>query len=82
MRAGLIAVQAGLNNQANNRWCGVNFLRRFESTAAKDVHVLGDSIQIAPAMPKSGHMANSHGKGGGCSHRGATVGLGCEPAPC
>ena len=34
----------------------------FESTAAKDVHVLGDSIQIAPAMPKSGHMANSHGK--------------------
>ena len=61
MRAGAIAVKAGLNNQANNRWCGVNYLT-FESTAAKDVHVLGDSIQIAPAMPKSGHMANSHGK--------------------
>ena len=61
MRAGTIAVQAGLNNQANNRWCGVNFLT-FESTAAKDVHVLGDSIQVAPAMPKSGHMANNHGK--------------------
>ena len=61
MRAGAIAVQTGLNNQANNRWCGVNFLT-FESTAAKDVHVLGDSIQVAPAMPKSGHMANNHGK--------------------
>ena len=61
MRAGAIAVQTGLNNQANNRWCGVNYLT-FESTAAKDVHVLGDSIQIAPAMPKSGHMANNQGK--------------------
>jgi NADPH-dependent 2,4-dienoyl-CoA reductase/sulfur reductase-like enzyme len=61
MRAGAIAVQAGLNNLANNRWCGVNFLN-FESTAAKDVHVLGDAIQIAPGMPKSGHMANNHGK--------------------
>ena len=61
MRAGLIAVQSGLNNVANNRWCGVDYLT-FESTAAKDVHVLGDSVQIAPAMPKSGHMANAHAK--------------------
>ncbi len=60
MRAGSIAVQSGLAN-ANARWCQVNY-QTFESTAAKDVHVLGDSIQIAPAMPKSGHMANSHGK--------------------
>jgi sulfide dehydrogenase [flavocytochrome c] flavoprotein chain len=28
----------------------------------KNVHVLGDALQIAPAMPKSGHMANQHGK--------------------
>ena len=61
MRAGSIAVQTGLNNQANQRWCGVDYLT-FESTAAKDVHVLGDSILAAPAMPKSGHMANNHGK--------------------
>jgi len=61
MRAGAIAVQTGLNNQANNRWCGVNY-QTFESTAAKDVYVLGDSILAAPAMPKSGHMANSHAK--------------------
>jgi sulfide dehydrogenase [flavocytochrome c] flavoprotein chain len=24
--------------------------------------VIGDAIQIAPLMPKSGHMANSHAK--------------------
>ena len=60
MRAGAIAVQTGLAN-ANARWCSVNYLN-FESTAAKDIHVLGDSIQIAPAMPKSGHMANAHAK--------------------
>jgi sulfide dehydrogenase [flavocytochrome c] flavoprotein chain len=61
MQAGIIAQQAGFNNQANKRWCGVNY-QTFESTAAKDVHVLGDAIQIAPLMPKSGHMANSHAK--------------------
>ena len=60
MRAGALAVQTGLAN-ANARWCHVNFLN-FESTAAKDVHVIGDAIQIAQGMPKSGHMANSHAK--------------------
>jgi NADPH-dependent 2,4-dienoyl-CoA reductase/sulfur reductase-like enzyme len=60
MRAGDIAVQAGLAT-ANKRWCEVDFLT-FESKAVKNVHVLGDAIQIAPAMPKSGHMANQHGK--------------------
>ncbi len=61
MRAGLIAVNAGLANMANGRWCGVNY-QTFESTAAKDVFVIGDSIQVAPLMPKSGHMANNHAK--------------------
>lgn len=60
MRAGDIAVKTGLAT-ANNRWCEVDFLT-FESKAAKNIHVLGDSIQIAPGMPKSGHMANQHGK--------------------
>jgi NADPH-dependent 2,4-dienoyl-CoA reductase/sulfur reductase-like enzyme len=60
MSAGRIATQSGLAN-ANSRWCHVDFLT-FESTAAKDVHVIGDSVQSAPGMPKSGHMANSHGK--------------------
>lgn len=60
-RAGLIAVQSGLANLVANRWVGVNY-QTFEATAAPDVHVIGDAIQIAPAMPKSGHMANGHGK--------------------
>ena len=80
MRAGAIAVKAGLNNQANNRWCGVNYLT-FESTAAKDVHVLGDSIQIAPAMPKSGHMANSHGKVAASAIVAQLSGWDVNPAP-
>ncbi|MFP5467347.1 MAG: FCSD flavin-binding domain-containing protein [Gammaproteobacteria bacterium] len=60
MRAGDIAVRTGLAT-ANQRWCEVDFLS-FESKAAKNIHVLGDAIQIAPGMPKSGHMANQHGK--------------------
>lgn len=60
MTAGSIAVKSGLAN-ANARWCNVDYLT-FESTASKDVHVIGDAIQVAPLMPKSGHMANAHGK--------------------
>ncbi|MEY3954496.1 MAG: Sulfide dehydrogenase [flavocytochrome c] flavoprotein chain precursor [Pseudomonadota bacterium] len=60
MRAGALAVNSGMAT-ANNRWCEVDFLT-FESKVAKNVHILGDSIQIAPGMPKSGHMANQHGK--------------------
>lgn len=59
-RAGAIAVQTGLAN-VNRRWCGVNFLS-FESTAAANIHVLGDAIQTSPLMPKSAHMANQHAK--------------------
>ncbi len=60
MRAGEVAVKTGLAT-ANRRWCEVDFLT-FESKAAKNIHVLGDAIQVAPLMPKSGHMANQHGK--------------------
>ena len=59
-RAGEIAVQAGLVT-ANNRWCGVNW-QSMESTVRPGIHVLGDATLSAPAMPKSGHMANQHGK--------------------
>ncbi|MES2071023.1 MAG: NAD(P)/FAD-dependent oxidoreductase [Pseudomonadota bacterium] len=59
-RAGGIALQAGLANM-NKRWCEVDFLS-FESTQAKNIHILGDAIQVAPLMPKSGHMANQHAK--------------------
>ena len=79
MRAGAIAVQTGLAN-ANARWCNVNYMN-FESTAAKDIHVLGDSIQIAPGMPKSGHMANSHAKVAAAAIVAELAGWEVNPAP-
>ena len=59
-RAGDIAHNAGLTT-ANKRWCEVDWLT-MESVAARNVHILGDALQVAPGMPKSGHMANQHGK--------------------
>lgn len=59
-RAGSIAAAAGVVT-ANNRWCEVDFLT-YESIKIKNVHVLGDAIQVAPGMPKSGHMANNQAK--------------------
>jgi sulfide dehydrogenase [flavocytochrome c] flavoprotein chain len=58
--AGSIARAAGAIT-ANDRWCEVDF-RTFESIKVPNVHVLGDSIQIAPAMAKSGDMASAHGR--------------------
>jgi NADPH-dependent 2,4-dienoyl-CoA reductase/sulfur reductase-like enzyme len=60
MSAGAIAMKSGLAT-ANGRWSEVNYLT-FESTVARDVHIIGDATLSAPGMPKSGHMANSHGK--------------------
>ena len=59
-RAGDLARSAGLLNM-NNLWAGVDWLT-MESTAVPGIHVLGDSTFSAPAMPKSGHMANQHAK--------------------
>jgi hypothetical protein len=59
-RAGAIAQKAGVMN-VNNRWCDVDWMTA-ESKVAKNVHVIGDATLSAPAMPKSGHMANQHGK--------------------
>ncbi|HET9577493.1 MAG TPA: NAD(P)/FAD-dependent oxidoreductase [Usitatibacter sp.] len=58
MRAGHIA-DPFVN--VNKRWVGIDWLT-YESTAAKGVHVVGDALQLAPLMPKSGHMANAQGK--------------------
>lgn len=60
MRAGHIAAASGLIT-ANDRWCGVDWLT-MESLAVPNVHVLGDATLSAPAMPKSGSMANNHAK--------------------
>jgi sulfide dehydrogenase [flavocytochrome c] flavoprotein subunit len=58
MRAGDVAAPF---ITANKRWCEVDWLT-FESKAAPLAHVLGDSLQVAPLMPKSATMANGHGK--------------------
>ena len=80
MRAGTIAQSAGLANQANRHWCGVDF-RTFESTAARDVFVIGDAIQSASAMPKSGHMANNHAKVAAAAIVAQLSGWPVNPAP-
>lgn len=59
-RAGVIARKSGLAN-VGDRWCGVDF-RSYESVVRPGVHVLGDSIQGSPGVPKSAHMANQHAK--------------------
>ncbi|MEF7612528.1 NAD(P)/FAD-dependent oxidoreductase [Aquincola sp. MAHUQ-54] len=79
MRAGVLAVQAGLAN-ANGRWCRVDF-RSFASTAARHVHVIGDAIQAAPLMPKSGHMANAHAKVAAAAIVAELAGLEPDPGP-
>jgi sulfide dehydrogenase [flavocytochrome c] flavoprotein subunit len=80
MRAGAIAVQAGLNNMAGNRWCGIDYLT-FASTLDRDIHVIGDAIQVAPAMPKSAHMANGHGKVAAAAIVAELSGGPVDPAP-
>jgi len=78
-RAGAIAGQAGVIT-ANDRWCEVDFLS-FESIRVPNVHVLGDAIQVAPLMPKSGHMANQHAKVAVAAVLATFAGLPVDPAP-
>lgn len=79
MRAGALAKQAGLAT-VNGRWCPVDFLS-FESTIARDIHVLGDSVAAAPAMPKSGHMANAHAKVAAAAIVSELAGLSIDASP-
>ncbi len=59
-RAGDIAHKSGIK-LVNNRWVDINW-QSMDSTSTPGIHVLGDAIFPAPTMPKSGHMANQHGK--------------------
>jgi sulfite dehydrogenase len=59
-RAGDIAARAGVVT-TNNRWCDIDWLT-MESKAVKGIHVLGDATLAAPAMPKSGTLANNQAK--------------------
>jgi NADPH-dependent 2,4-dienoyl-CoA reductase/sulfur reductase-like enzyme len=79
VRAGTVATAAGIAN-INARWCEVDF-SSFESTLAKDVHVVGDAIQAAPRMPKSGHLANGHAKIAAAAIIAALRGKPLDPSP-
>ena len=79
MRAGAIAHRTGLAN-LNSRWCQVDF-QTFASTQAPDIHVIGDATASAPFMPKSGHMANGHGKVAAAAIVAQLSGLDINPAP-
>ena len=57
-RAGKPAQMARVVN-ADKRWCEVSFLT-YESTAAPDVHIIGDAIDSN--LPKSAHMATNQAK--------------------
>ncbi|MDQ5877991.1 MAG: sulfide dehydrogenase [flavocytochrome c] flavoprotein chain, partial [Pseudomonadota bacterium] len=59
-RAGTLVAQSGAK-LANNRWAEIDWTS-MESVNAKGIHILGDSTLSAPLMPKSGFMANQHGK--------------------
>jgi sulfide dehydrogenase [flavocytochrome c] flavoprotein subunit len=45
------------------------------------VHVLGDAIQVAPAMPKSAHMANQHAKVCAAAVLDTACGRASDPRP-
>jgi len=79
MRAGNIAAKSGLK-LVNNRWVDINWLS-MESTSTPGVHVLGDAIFPAPTMPKSGHMANQHGKLAAAAILNLLAGQEPNPAP-
>ncbi|HTY04179.1 MAG TPA: NAD(P)/FAD-dependent oxidoreductase [Rhodocyclaceae bacterium] len=64
-RAGRIAVDAGLAN-FKGAWCAVK-PENMESTAQKDIFVIGDAcvggeLSTGNGFPKSAHMANSQAK--------------------
>ncbi|WP_205750570.1 NAD(P)/FAD-dependent oxidoreductase [Azonexus hydrophilus] len=78
-RAGSIASQSGIK-LINNRWVDINWLS-MESTSTPGVHVLGDAVFPAPTMPKSGHMANQHGKLAAAAILNLLAGQEPNPAP-
>ncbi len=72
--AAKIAIDAGLTNETG--WVPVN-PQTFESTRARDIHVIGDA-NIGQVMPKSGYIANSTSK---VAVAAAAAALEGRPAP-
>lgn len=78
-RAGDIAHKSGVK-LINNRWVDINWLS-MESTNSPGIHILGDALFPAPGMPKSGHMANQHGKLAAAAILNQMTGLEPNPSP-
>ena len=78
-RAGDIAHKSGIK-LVNNRWVDINW-QSMESTSTPGIHVLGDAIFPAPTMPKSGHMANQHGKVAAAAILNLFEGIAPNPTP-
>ena len=79
MRAGNIALKADLP-LINDRWVDVDWLT-MEAKGVPGVHVLGDALFPAPTMPKSGHMANQHGKVAAAAILNLFEGIAPNPTP-
>lgn len=79
MRAGRVALDSELP-RIDGRWIEVNWLS-LEARGVPGVHVLGDAVSAAPGMPKSGHMANQHGKLAAAAILNAFDGLPPDPHP-
>jgi len=77
--AGKIAHEAGVVN-ANDRWVAIDWVT-MESTAVPRIHVLGDATLAAPLMPKSGHIANQHGKAAAAAIVEMLSGRQAQPIP-
>jgi len=58
-RAGRIIQDTGLNNANGGRYAGVDVVT-YQSTAAANIHVLGDSASTT--QPKGGHVGNAQAK--------------------
>ena len=78
-RAGDIAHKSGIK-LVNNRWVDIDWLS-MESTSTPGIHVLGDAVFPAPTMPKSGHMANQHGKLAAAAILNMLSGIAPNPEP-
>ncbi len=78
-RAGDIAHKAGIK-LVNKRWIDINWLN-MESTSTPGIHVVGDAIFPAPAMPKSGHLANQQGKLAAAAILNQLAGMPPSPTP-
>jgi sulfide dehydrogenase [flavocytochrome c] flavoprotein chain len=78
-RAGRVVDLAGAP-LINGRWADIDWLT-MQARGLPGVHVLGDAIFPAAAMPKSGHMANQHAKLAAAAILNALAGLPPNPQP-